>query len=436
LFAVTACEHEPTSSAHASLAEISPAPAPTELEALRELTRGVALALSDPGLRNRVKNDLRASHVTVEHKLHFGNYLHGQNGGLLLAKMAKATGLSGEDVLALVNRVRPLEFYMPVAAHRESWTGGPDLWVGSLLEDHTRPVVFDLTGKGIDVPVDAIPAQPTLALVPIETDFSRPLSHRDFHNRNDRNGDAIGTLSLQPPAPDCDPAALQECGAGTGSGTTPRPHGLYYTAANLLGVGEGGLKGNPEIEVHVIRSYDPNRSTASAEPPFPSCQAGETRTGYRYFNQDAELWSGNALVLDSAQLLTFLVDPASAGSATRGYTVQLWEDDTDPCALRTDIHMDEEFSRIAGGSLIILFGVTKTTMGEWDWNGTWPYRVGFVALGAWTIAKGWAFFGSNDEYLGTAVERSSVSAPGYEGYTHILIRQQDIRNGAITLVNK
>jgi hypothetical protein len=392
----------------------------------------VALAMNDAGLRHRVKADMQASRFTREHKLLFSDYLRGERGGILMAKMANLPGSSRERIAGLLERVRPLEFYMPMRAQRESWSGGAELVIASQLQDHTRGIAFDLGGRRIELGVDEVPSQPTMALIPVETDFSRPLSSARYKNKRDRGGETIGTLSMD----SCDPqTALVPCDEYGGGGGTivsgTAPHGTYYTAANLRGVGEGGLRGDPEIEVHAVHVYSSNLNP-SEQTPFSTCLAGETLASPRRFNQDSENWTGSVLVLDSAQTLSYLPNEGTAPS--RAYTVQLWEDDTDPCKLVTTLDMMDATMHMLGGGAFVLFGTTKTSRGEWGFNENWPYRLGFVALGSWVMSQGWdAFWGTNDEELGWAAERSSVPNPGHEGYTHILLMHDGARNGAITL---
>ncbi len=192
-----------------------------EKAALTELTRIVALALNDQGLRQRVKSDMRESRHTREHKLHFSNYLHGQSGGILLAKMAKESGKNRGDILALLGKVRPLEFYMPVREQRESWRGGDDLWVASLVEDHDIPTAYTLRGEQVALGANEVPAMPTLAIVPVEADFSRTLDVNKFKNKNDGGGETIGTYSIDDGS-SCDPeTAIVECDTETGGGGEP-----------------------------------------------------------------------------------------------------------------------------------------------------------------------------------------------------------------------
>ncbi len=179
------------------------ATATAEQATVNEIARAVSMALRDQGLRQRIKNDMRSSRFD-EHKLDMRAYLHGQSGGILLAKMAKETGRSRDELLALVGRVRPLEMYFPVAAHRESWAGGPDLQVmGYLGESGQEPTAYTLDGAPVAVSSRTAPALPTLVLVQRETDFTRPLLMTRVDNVRDRNGQSIGTYSAALSDSDC-----------------------------------------------------------------------------------------------------------------------------------------------------------------------------------------------------------------------------------------
>lgn len=155
----------------------------------------MAIALQDQGLRQRIKNDMRNSRFTVEHKLELRNYIRGNSGGILLAKMANESGRRREDLMALIDGVRPLEFYMPVRKHRETWRGEADLLVASALDEEGATLVaYDLRGRPVAISPTEAPETPTLVIVPVETDFSRPLDPMQFRNDFDQGGEAIGTL--------------------------------------------------------------------------------------------------------------------------------------------------------------------------------------------------------------------------------------------------
>lgn len=187
--------------------------------ALHSLTRSVALALQDEGLRQRVKNDMRASRFTHEHKLEFAQYLKGNSGGILLAKMAKESGKTREEMLALLGSVEPLEFYMPVPEHRETWSGGTDLLIsGSLDEENKTLVGYNLAGERVAISPDIPPETPTLVLVPVETHFATALDLRTYRNTRDAGGKSIGTYDFNTSCETCldDPGDGESSGGGGG----------------------------------------------------------------------------------------------------------------------------------------------------------------------------------------------------------------------------
>ena len=90
--------------------------------------------------------------------------------------------------------VRPLEFYMPVRKHRESWTGNGEVLVVSQLDESEPIVAFDAKGRCNSRSIEtAPPEQPTLSIVPVETRFDQPMPSAS-KNVGDQNGNAIGTL--------------------------------------------------------------------------------------------------------------------------------------------------------------------------------------------------------------------------------------------------
>lgn len=313
-----------------------------ERQALQELTRIVALALQDAGLRHRVKADMRESRVTHEHKLHFSSYLRGNSGGILLAKMAKESGESREEILALLGQVRPLEFYMPVRAQRESWRGGDNLLVGSLLEDHEVPTVYTLRGKQVHVGAEEEPSLPALALVPVEANFNRPLDAR-YRNRNDEGGATIGTLydeqcellqvqSVESTDPGDATIACGGGGGGDGGYVDPwasRATGLYVTTLNIDGDHEGAFKGDPEFEIHLQAPI--NNPSVAEDIRCAGQNAPDYRSRFNYDNNGSN-FSGAILVADSAEQARFR---ATYGT-TVGMNIIFWEDDDTDCAIKAD----------------------------------------------------------------------------------------------------
>lgn len=399
----------------------SPAPtrsvqsaAPSEQAAVDELTRLVALALSDAGLRHRVRNDLRDSRHTREHKLHLTSYLRGQSGGILLAKMVKESGTERDSVLALLGRVRPLEFYMPVAAHRDTWRGGPDLLVGNLLNEKTgsvtnAPSAYSLSGGRVVLSADAPPATPTLALVPVETDFTAPLDSR-YRNRNGGSDEVIGTL--------CQECIIEDPGYSTGGGGgTSEPAGLYMTFSYLRDLGENWIKGDPEIEVHV---HGPKPSSSDLTKADDLSCAGDRRSFPRRFNQDGNSWNGSVLLFTQTEIEQY------NAVNSQGFNVLFWEDDDTECAVRTDKSLTNELlagavGMVYGGALV----VTNCTPITCTFGG------GFFIGGVYHMAS---FLQTNDDYLGAGM--FTAGSPYSYADANIVIKNGSSVNGRAMLVTK
>lgn len=323
--------------------------------AARELARAVALALNDQGMRQRVRNDMVRSPFR-EHKLDLTSYLHGESGGILLAKMAKETGRSRGDLLGLMASAPVLEFYMPMRAHRAAWKGGDNLLVAAQLDERNAPEGFDLRGQPVALSKDAPPATPTLVLVPVETDFStipaRPavqggaLLSLSSGSESPIGGGApvdecrvddpscvpYDECSADPYAPGCpedpclaDPYAF-ECDNTPYTEAYPAPPtlpaGIYMEQYKMTHDGEGWGRGAPEIEVHLFGTiHGQYQDIAHPDAPAPilvynasalrtdvplDC-AGEERSGIRYFNFNKEDNEYNRTIL-FAQAGNFLVN--------------------------------------------------------------------------------------------------------------------------------
>ena len=98
-----------------------------ERAALTEIARLIAQSMDNEPARQHLKRDMRAAPFR-EHKLELTSYLASKDGRALLDRMAALDG--GEQrVLGTLSKIRPLEFYVPVAAQRETWTGKADVLV-------------------------------------------------------------------------------------------------------------------------------------------------------------------------------------------------------------------------------------------------------------------------------------------------------------------
>lgn len=244
------------------------------------LTKDVAKALQDSDVRSMVYERLHASRYP-EHKLHFRAFLAGEGRGLL-ERMASVMGVVPDAVLGTLDSLVDFEFYMPDNAHYRTWDGSGNLIVANELdEDGALPLGFDLSGNAVRFPSHHwLPATPTLAIVPVETDFSNPRIAASAPQR----------------------AAMY---AGPG---------LYMTGDYISDLHESGLRGAPEIEIHAfvrngVGEYV-DLQCAGAQQPAPF-----------YFNQDNHYYSGPEVE----------IIPQS-GINTNPVEVSFWEDDHgDPC---------------------------------------------------------------------------------------------------------
>jgi hypothetical protein len=399
-----------------------------ERAALDQLTRAVALALQDKGLRQQVKNDMRESRFTTEHKLEFRGYLAGPRGGMLLAKMARESGLSREQLTALLQAVRPLEFYMPAPEHREHWTGGDNLYVASLLTDHTVPTAFTLAGVPVTLDAEIPASTPVLAIVPAETRFERTLD-AGWTNVRDRRGQAIGTLApvtasfsantattcpIDSPDP-CneepeDPClydpSLPEC-TYTPPPAPTYPAGLYMTYNRVYSDYEGAFSGEPEFEMHVHGASD-----SSLYGNDLACSGESSGDPYRRYNQDNLTYNGNVLLFTQAQI------DANRNLTSEGFNVMMWEDDDTRCTLKYDkdnLRNALLFSRDVLGAAAVALTSTQN-----------PILVAAQFVAA--VYNSSALLKSNDEWVGAAVVDTNYNSyngiyPTDEaGVTHYLVR--------------
>lgn len=246
-----------------------------EREAVARLARWVAVALNDQNVRAQVQQHLRSSRSTLEHKLDLRPYLRG-TGGSLLKRVAGAGGVSEQQILATLDALPALEFYMPVRAHRNRWTGTEEVLVAASLEENTV-IAFDPQGRAVPVSAATPPDRPTLVLVPNETDFSRevPATVRNVAAA----GGALGTWDVRSlggstasaafatggdavaMSNGCDPTtAIVPCDEPIGGGgggypplvPMPSAPGLYMRQMVIYDKAEPWARGAPEIEVHLV----------------------------------------------------------------------------------------------------------------------------------------------------------------------------------------
>ena len=399
----------------------------SETAAMREITRAAAMAMRDARLRQQVGREMRAGGVTRERKLELRSFAKGNAGGILLAKMSERSGISRDSLTRLIAAVRPLEFYMPSRAHRQRWRG-EDVLVASQLRESDPITAFDEQGNPVSLG-NTPPETPTFALVPVETNFaaapyeaSRSTSAASTHVAT---GTASRTLTTG-----CDPATML-CdgyygGGDSGGGSSPTipsnaPSGLYLVYTNFYDVKEPWIRGDPEIEAHVV---GPSAFDATTLIRDLHC-SGQNEPGWYHFDQNADQWYGAVLVYpqDAVVSNNFVQQVPDH----RQFTVAMYEDDYQSCVTHDD---------------------ARRYLDAMAWAAAWSYKTyGLLAdcpdlacvvivtgLYASDVAKWtWSVATTNDDFLGLAVDRAST--PGYDDTfaSHALIDDTTI-NGGVKLV--
>lgn len=371
--------------------QASPAPgesAGTERAALTTLARAIALSLANDAIRAEVLQQMQSAPFR-EHKLEMRKYL---NPGKL-ARTASASGKNGDDIAAALNTVRDLEFYMPVASQRESWTGDANILVASQLDDGDEIVAFDLKGRQVALTEASPPLLPTLTLVPVETRFDVPLDPKKSGNINDRGEKSIGTMVRCDENPlACSSASgnrgleiskvidCGECGAGGSSYGTP---GYYMTFSRIVDMGEPWTKGDPEIEVHV---HGPVSAGNTQYGEDLSC-SGEHAVVERIFDQNNAFWNGSVLIFTRDQVNAFNAEFPD------GHHILFWEDDDTACGLKFN-----------SDTLMGALAATAAAVGGAAVKGGWPVGWGLI-LGSF-LANAYnqmTWLRTNDDYLGALV---------------------------------
>ena len=398
--------------------EPTPAAASEERVALTKIARLVAVAMDNEPARQHLKRDMRAAPFK-EHKLELASYLRSKDGRELLESMSRQTGGGEGDVYATLAAIRPLEFYMPVAGHRESWTGKGDVLVVSQLNESEPIVTFDERGREVSLDRKIAPNQPTLSIVPVETRFDQPLTAAASRNVRDLGGNAIGTLErkLVPKGSSliaCDETCRTDGGGGGSGGGTSIPPGLYLEFSRILDAKEPWFRGDPEVEVHIHGPTSVGNPRYGANLSCSGQRAGDYR---KIFDQNDGFWEGPRVLLFSAQEVT---DYTSR--FTEGFHVIFWEDDNDSCEIRIDTNALQSFVESAAsafGSIaikLIPHAPTKIVAGT------------FIAL----LFSSASWLQTDDDVIGIAVPQAEAGY-AYPDNTHVIMDGRTL-NGRATLV--
>jgi hypothetical protein len=395
--------------------EPTPASASEERVALTRIARLVAVAMDNEPARQHLKRDMRAAPYK-EHKLELASYLRSKDGRSLLEGMARLTRGGEGDVFSALAAIRPLEFYMPVEKHRESWTGKADVLVVSQLDESEPIVAFDEKGSEVTLDRKVAPNQPTLSIVPVETRFDQPMTLAASRNVRDQGGNAIGTLEPMVPKGSSLVICFDTCDGGGGGEPPPPsiPPGLYLEFSRILDAKEPWFRGDPEIEVHI---QGPTTQAAPTYGEDLSCSGEHAYDFRKVFNQDGAFWQGSVMLFSADETAAF------AAKFNQGFHVLFWEDDNVPCVLKLDSNAlvdllkstANAFSTVAikvfpGASLPVMVGVFLGTF--------------FSNPGAWLL--------TNDDFLGAAVDQASAGYY-YPGNTHVIMDGTTL-NGRATIV--
>ena len=388
--------------------EVAAASSGAERLALTRIARLVALAMDNEPTRQRIKRDMKAAPFR-EHKLQLGTYLRSNDGKTLLNRMVSSSGGTQRDLLATLDAIRPLEFYMPVTKHRESWTGSADVLVVSQLSESEAIVAFDEKGREVTLDRNAAPAQATLSIVPVETRFDQPMAVATSKNAHDQNGTAIGTL--EPIKESAPVMCMSLCGGGGGDVLDPStpyvpppsgPTGLYLEFSRILDAKEPWFRGDPEIEVHIQGPTSPAAPTYGVDL---SCSGEHAYDFRKVFDQNGGFWSGSVMLFSATEIADY------NSKFKDGFHVLFWEDDNTPCVLKLD-----------SNTLIDLLKSTAmatSTVAIKVVPGASPLVIASLFLGTF-FANAGSWMLTNDDFLGAAVDQASAGYSDAQS-THVIM---------------
>ena len=389
-----------------------------ERVALNKVARLVAEAMDNEPARQHLKRDMRAAPFR-EHKLELTAYLESKDGKALLKRMAELNGGDEAEIFSTLRAIRPLEFYMPVAKHRESWKGKEDVLVVSQLDQWTPITAYDEVGREVALDRKTPPNQPTLSIIPVETRFDQPMDPTTSRNVRDENGEAIGTLESAPLRASGLIACGDEClagggGGGSSGGSASIPPGLYLEFSRILDAKEPWFRGDPEIEVHV------HGPTSVAQPTYGdnlSC-SGEHAPDYRkVFDQNTAFWENRVMLYSKDEIDSY------TSKFSEGFHVLFWEDDNEPCTLRLDSNtLVSLLQTTAGAAASIAIKLLPKS----------PPLLAAGAFVASVFATAGAWLQTNDDFLGVAVDQRQLGSP-YPENTHVIMDGRTL-NGRATIV--
>lgn len=400
-------------------------PAASERQASEELARALAMALSDPQIRQEIKAALATSGIR-EGKLDFSSFIAGR-GASILSKVT-VLGVSNPVRLAsLIRQVRGLELYMPVHAHRDAWKGGADVMVGVMLRQAETPVAFDISGTRHVLDIETPPAQPVLMLNQIETEFGPQvpanLSGRSLANCS-VSAAALQSSTVTEAMNQCVPRAAGNALAPKMSfASSPGGQGLFASFFRVMDAHEPWPLGDPELEVHVTAK----RSRADGAAQDIQC-IGEHAVDATYqpgirdqqyvYDQNGNFWDGLVLFMNPEQ-----IDNA-AQSESRGYNITIWEDDDTACKIKQKSSGDYLKQALAATA-----SVSSGIAGIFTQN--WVLVAGSFGSAAQDFFN---LFTGDDDYVGDLVPKESTQWASEFPDNNYIIMDHATFNGRATLL--
>ncbi|MEA2763778.1 MAG: hypothetical protein QOK07_182 [Gemmatimonadaceae bacterium] len=397
---------------HSAQSEPSRSSPNDERAALSRIARLVAVALDNEPARQHLKRDLRAAPFH-EHKVELAPYIRSKDGKALRDRMVGLSGGTETELFGTLSSIRRLEFYMPVATHRESWTGSSDVLVASQLDEVEPIVAFDESGAEVALDIKIAPEQPTLSIVPVETRFDQPMSPISSKNVRDKNGSAIGTLEPIKVKSSSLVACDDPCGGGGGSNALIAP-GLYLEFSRLMDMKEPWIRGDPEVEVHI---HGPTSVAAPTYGDNLSCSGEHVSDPSKFFDQNGAFWQGRVLLYSAADVAAY------ASKFNQGFHVLFWEDDNEPCTLKLDTNVLTDILKSTATAFSTVALKVVPNAPPWVIVGTFVGTF-FANAGAWLL--------TNDDFLGAAVDQASAGYY-YAGNTHVIMDGTRF-NGRATIV--
>jgi hypothetical protein len=357
-----------------------------ERAAMDRLARRLARALANPSFRATLKDQLERSSF-VEHKLQLQSLLRASD-RRTLKELARLSSTTESSVEADANQAIPLEIYFPVHGHRAAWSGGPNILVASAREDREAPIAYDVSGRQQVLSAESPPTTPVLAVVPVETDFSRP----------------AGGMA---------PVICLACGGGGGTPTPPA--GLYLKYSHFVEDFEGWFKGDPEFEVHILGQSGTTDSLKDYQ-----C-AGEAAGGYYHFDQNNLDWTGSALLFTQAQLNSY-----KTAHPNQNLRIVALEDDDTGCVIKFDGNRFKNLVATIQAQYPNLTGAKDTT------SSTLVKYVKRANALQKILSAAYSFITTKDDLIGNAIE-DVVVGQAYPGANWIVKGENNVTNGWLKL---